>query len=85
MVRGHVQTTTVTVSNNSKKVGGALVQETVNYVTNTTKQFSGHTDRSGHVSFTWQIGPNSNTGIFKVTAQASKDGYYSGLKQEHLE
>ena len=80
IVRGHVQTTTVTVSNNSKKIGGALVQETVKYVTNTTKEFSRPTDSSGHVAFSWQIDPNSNTGIFKVTAKASKDGYESGFK-----
>jgi hypothetical protein len=42
---------------------------------NTCKDAS--TDGSGKVVYKWTIGGNSNTGISKVTATATKDGYKS--------
>ena len=80
ITRGSTQTVIVTVTDASTKspVGGASVSITITYASgSTTKSFSGTTDASGKVSFSFQIGFNSTPGIFKVTVHASKSGYQS--------
>jgi hypothetical protein len=78
IIRGHEQTITVTVSDKDthQKVSGANVKVTVDYASgfkHTCTDTS--TDGSGKAVCKWTIGGNSNTGIFKVTATATKDGY----------
>jgi hypothetical protein len=78
IVRGNTQTITVTVSdaNTKSPVSGVTVSITVTYASgSTTKSFSGTTDSSGKVSKSFEIGPASQTGTFKVSVQASKAGY----------
>jgi hypothetical protein len=79
IIRGHEQTITVTVSDKDthQKVSGADVKITVGYTTGFQHTCSGSTDGSGKAVCKWTIGGNSNTGIFKVTATATKDGYKS--------
>lgn len=56
---------TVTDANTKSPVSGVIVFITVTYASGaTTKTFSGTTDGSGKVSFSFQIGENSIPGIF---------------------
>jgi hypothetical protein len=78
IIRGHEQTITVTVSDKDthQKVSGANVKVTVDYASGFKHTCTdSSTDGSGKAVCKWTIGGNSNTGIFKVTATATKDGY----------
>jgi len=75
--RGNTQTVSVKVTSGGKGVGGASVSSKVVYTSSLTKSFSGKTDSMGSWSFSWQIGGNSNPGIFKVLVTASKSGFDS--------
>ena len=81
IVRGNVQTISVTVSDSkssSKKIPGAEVSGEVDYASHkTTKTFSSITDSTGQMSppYSWQIGGNSDNGTFIVKVKASKTGY----------
>jgi hypothetical protein len=80
ITRGSTQTVIVTVTDASTKspISGVSVSITVTYASgSTTKSFSGTTDTSGKVSFSFPIGGNSTPGIFKVSVHASKAGYQS--------
>src|SRR5438067_1929644 len=85
IVRGNVQTISVTVSNSkssSKKIPGAEVSGEVDYASHkTTKMFSSITDSTGQMSppYSWQIGGNSDNGTFIVKVKASKTGYIEGF------
>jgi hypothetical protein len=72
------QTVIVTVTDASTKspISGVSVSGTITYASGvTTKTFSGTTDGSGKVSNSFEIGPASKTGTFRVSVQASKAGY----------
>lgn len=46
--------------------------------TKAIKVFSGKTNASGEFAYTWQIGSNSNAGLFGVEAKAIKSGFDAG-------
>jgi hypothetical protein len=80
IVRGNLQTITVTVSDDKShgKIEGAHVEGTVHYTTTTTttRPFSGVTDKGGQITpFSWTIGPNSNPGKFTVEVKVTANGY----------
>jgi hypothetical protein len=78
ITRGSTQTVIVTVTDASTKspISGASVSITVAYASGGTKKsFSGMTDTSGKVSFSFPIGGKSTPGIFTVSVHASKSSY----------
>jgi hypothetical protein len=78
IIRGHEQTTvTVSDKDTHQKISSANVKITVGYTTGFQHTCANNTDGSGKARCKWTIGGNSNTGIFKVTATATKDGYES--------
>jgi len=79
IVRGNKQTIQFDVStkNPSKKIEGASIEGAVSYVTTHKESMSGKTDTNGQYLKSWQICGDSNPGIFKVQAKASKNGYIS--------
>src|SRR5215212_4059051 len=88
ITRGSMQTVIVTVTDASTKspVSGVSVSGTITYASGgTTKSFSGTTDGSGKVSFSFTIGGNSNPGTFTVSVQASKAGYQSASSKSSFQ
>jgi large repetitive protein len=88
IVRGNTQTITVMVSDASTKspVSGASVSISLTSASSSTKKsFSGTSDNSGKVSFSFAIGGNSKPGIFTVYVQASAAGYKSASKTRSFE
>jgi hypothetical protein len=43
-----------------------------------------YTDNEGHATFTVQLGPNSDTGMYDTEIEVSKDSYLSGFEQIDL-
>jgi hypothetical protein len=84
---GSRQTITVTASeqNSNVKVIGAEVVGNIKYVTTTTKEFSGITDSTGKVSYSWKIGANSKPGTFTIEAKASANGYEHSTRTRTFE
>lgn len=80
ITRGSNQTITVKVTDaKGKAVKDASVSGTILYAsTKTIKPFSGKTNANGEFVYTWQIGGNSNPGIFGVEVKAIKSGFDTG-------
>lgn len=76
--RGSVESVAVKVENNGKAIVNSDVSAIVTYQSGFTKSFSGKTDAKGLWVFSWQIGGNSNPGMFSVHVKASKTGFDSG-------
>jgi uncharacterized membrane protein YgcG len=77
IVRGNIQTITVTVADNKKtsmKIVGADVNGKVTYVTSHQEPLTGVTNGQGIYSHQWRISGDATPGKFKVQAQASADG-----------
>lgn len=80
IARGSVQTITVQVFDEPTEyaIEDAFVEVQVNYASGqTAKNFSGHTDSNGVVTFSWRIGENASPGTFEVLIDASADKYES--------
>jgi hypothetical protein len=78
IVRGNIQSMTVTVTDGTNPVSNANVSVQVTYASGyTTKYFDGTTDSNGQYNFSWMIGSSSDSGIFEVDVSASKGGYTS--------
>jgi hypothetical protein len=79
IVRENIQTIEVTVSDGESGEGidDANVEASVEYASGEHIEELGSktTDSSGHASFSWTIGGNSEPGTFTVIVKASKDGY----------
>ena len=59
-------------------VNGSIARATVTYPDGkTVRQFSGVTDTTGQVKFTWRIENNAKPGTFSVSAQVSAPGFES--------
>jgi hypothetical protein len=81
---GEVQTITVTVSDGTYKLYRASVEGTITYASGAQKHFSGTTDATGQVVYSWEIESNSAPGAFWVDVNVSS-GDQSGLKQAGFE
>ncbi len=78
ITRGSVQTITVQVFDEPTEyaIADAFVEVQVNYASGqTSKNFSGHTDSNGMVTFSWRISENTDPGTFEVLVDASADKY----------
>ena len=82
IIRGNVQTITVTVSDaeSNEKIQGAKVNGKVQYVTTHTETFSCITDASGKCSHSWQISGNAKPGTFTISVEVSASGYKPASK-----
>jgi len=84
IIRGHIETVTVTVSdtsNPSRKIAGAKVGGEVFYTTGFHKSIScSNTDQNGKSQCSFIIGPNSDPGTFKITIDVSASGYKPASK-----
>src|SRR5574340_72524 len=69
---------TVKATDSSGSVTGASVTLTVTDSNGSVAQGSGTTDSSGNVTFKYRIGPNSPTGTYTATAQATATGHDPG-------
>jgi hypothetical protein len=77
IVRGNIQTITVTVADSKKtsmKVAGAVVNGRVTYVTAHQEPLTGVTDDQGIYSHHWRISGDAIPGKFKVEVHASANG-----------
>jgi hypothetical protein len=66
--RGDVQTVRIAVTDEDGTITLASVMVEVFYAGEATRTFSGETDEDGYFTFSWQIGGNSNPGLFRVNA-----------------
>src|SRR5438309_10994255 len=81
VIRGSIQSMTVTITNGTNPISGASVFVTVIYASEqTTKYFDGTSNFSGQYDFSWQIGGDSAPGTFDVEVDATKSGYQSAHK-----
>lgn len=81
---GEVQTITVTVSDGTYKLYRASVEGTITYASGAQKHFSGTTDATGQVVYSWEIESDSAPGNFWVDVNASS-GDWSGSEQAGFE
>jgi len=81
IIRGNVQTITVTVSDaeSNDPIKGAIVKASVKYASgkHTEQLGSKTTDSSGQTSFSWKLSGNATPGKFTVSVQVSASGYKS--------
>jgi hypothetical protein len=77
IVRGNIQTITVTVADSKKqsmKIASADVNGEVTYVTGHQEPLTGATNDQGIYSHLWRISGDATPGKFKVEVHASADG-----------
>jgi hypothetical protein len=78
IIRGNIQTITVTVDDTGRKVAGANVQEEVLYISGFSHKFSDITNNLGQMIHSWRISGDAIPGQFKVTVDATATGYDKG-------
>jgi hypothetical protein len=63
------------VFNNDRPVLGVEISVRVIHAGDHTELFRGTTDENGYYQVEWEIGPNSNPGVFRVNVIATFDGW----------
>ena len=72
--RGATQHLQITVFNDDGPLGGAGIAGKVLYAGDHVENFNGITNIDGLYEYEWQIGGNSNPGMFRVKVVATFDG-----------
>ncbi|MBA3751084.1 MAG: hypothetical protein H0X03_09390 [Nitrosopumilus sp.] len=87
IVRGNDQTVSTTVSDliTKEKISGAIVKFSVIYTSGKSYHNDNKkTNSDGETKFTFEIGPGSDTGSFKVISDVVANGYESNSKETNF-
>jgi hypothetical protein len=78
-----VMTMTTTKEQTALSLTAATTLPTHEAVNDKTTQTM-YTDNNGHATFTVQLGPKSDTGIYDTEIEITKDSYQSNFQQANL-